>query len=214
MRVAIKICGVRSEEDLQACLALRVEMIGFNFWKGSKRCITPEQAVQLIRMLHTNVMGVGVFVNASPAEIQDVLGRVPLHAVQLHGDERVEDYAALSAQLIQVIKVSAEKPPDPTVVSPRASRVLLDTATAGHGGSGVSFDWSLASRFPADAKKDVILAGGLTPTNVAQAIEQVRPWGVDVTSGVEKAPGQKDHEKLKAFVQAVRGVQGPEGKRR
>lgn len=206
--VRIKICGLRRPEDVETCLQLEVDWLGFNFWPGSKRYVAPAEARSLVAMLPPEVRAVGVFVNASPKEIAEIVDHVRLTCVQLHGDERIEDYAELPVQLIQVVRVSGSAPLRADRISPRADEVLLDAAVAGYGGAGAQFDWAIAEDAQRTFGRKVMLAGGLTPMNVTRAVKDVAPAGVDVASGVESAPGVKDPEKLKAFVRAVRAAAG------
>lgn len=206
--VRIKICGVTRAEDVETCLELGVEWIGFNFWPKSKRYISPDAAAELVRRLPAPTHAIGVFVNSPAEEIAQILDRVPLSAIQLHGDERLEDYAHLPARLIQVLRISGPESLEKGALSSCADEVLLDAAVAGYGGAGQRFDWTLASAAQRTFDRKVMLAGGLTPENVAQAVRDVAPAGVDCASGVESAPGVKDPQKLKAFVHAVRGAAG------
>jgi phosphoribosylanthranilate isomerase len=201
--VAIKICGLREPADVDACLALGVQMIGFNFWPKSRRRVVEDVARGLVARLPPSVEPVGVFVDAEPEEVARTVERVGLHAVQLHGSEDPEAYRDVGASIIQVVRVQP-RTPLPVAVAGAAERVLLDAWIEGHGGGGVSFDWEIVPRARDRLARPILLAGGLTPENVGEAILRARPWGVDVASGVESAPGLKDHRKLRAFVEAVR----------
>jgi phosphoribosylanthranilate isomerase len=204
MKVAIKICGLRRPEDVDACVQLAVDLVGFNFWPGSKRYLTAAQAVPLARRLPRTVRAVGVFVDEAPDEVARVADEVGLAAVQLHGDRPVEDYARVPVPLVQVIRVVGAASLSSAHVSARAAQVLLDAAVPGFGGAGARFDWTLAQAAVPRLGREVLLAGGLDPANVAEAIGRVRPWGVDVATGVESAPGEKDPALLARFVAAVR----------
>jgi phosphoribosylanthranilate isomerase len=201
--VRVKICGLRSAADLDACLRAEVHAVGFNFYEKSKRFVASDQAAALARAVPSGVWKVGVFVGASPLSVHDHVCAVGLSHAQLHGDEAPDDFAHAGAPLIQVIRVkdrqSLSVPP-----SPRAAVVLLDTFVSGFGGSGEAFDWRWVGEATGGWSVPVVLAGGLTPDNVAEAVAQVRPWGVDVASGVESAPGVKDPARVLAFAQAVR----------
>jgi phosphoribosylanthranilate isomerase len=203
MPVAIKICGLRELADVDACIALGVQMIGFNFWPKSRRRVAEDVARRLVRRLPPTIEPVGVFVDAEPEEVARTVERVGLHAVQLHGSEDPEAYRDVGARVIQVVRVKPGTPL-PVAVAGAAERVLLDAWVEGHGGAGVRFDWDVVPRARDQLARPIILAGGLTPDNVAEAILRARPWGVDVASGVESEPGVKDHRKLRAFVEAVR----------
>jgi len=202
MRPRVKICGMTRAEDVALCLEAGVDALGFNFWPGSKRHIRPEQAEAIAPSIPSGVLRVGVFVRAPPAEVRELVRRVGLGAVQLHGDEDPAAYRDVGAALWQVLRVERTLPEAP---SPEADSVLLDARVEGFGGGGVPFDWSVATR-ARTWKQPVWLAGGLTPENVAGAIRAVRPWGVDVASGVESAPGVKDPARVHAFIAAVRSV--------
>lgn len=204
--VRIKICGVRRREDVHACATLEVDLVGFNFWPRSKRYVTPAAARELAVDLPSGIARVGVFVNASPEEVRDIASEVGLTHAQLHGDERLEDYAHVGVPLIQVVKIFGPESLRTLALSGVAAELLLDAAVAGYGGAGARFDWSLASQAQRQLGRRVVLAGGLTPENVAEAIAQVSPSAVDVASGVERAPGEKDAGKLRAFVEAVRAA--------
>lgn len=201
--VAIKICGVRRAQDIVVCADLGVSMVGFNFWPQSRRYVRAQDAARLQRECPRELRTVGVFVNASVDEIRAVLEHVRLDRLQLHGDERLEDYASLGVPLVQVIRVSG---PEALMraVSPLAHHVLLDAAVDGYGGAGKRFDWTWVAAARERLGERLLLAGGLLPDNVEDAIAHVRPWGVDVASGVEAAPGEKDPVRLRAFVEAVR----------
>lgn len=202
MSVRLKVCGIRSAADLDACVRAKVHALGFNFYERSKRFVPLATAVDLAREVPPDVWKIGVFVGASPAAVGEHVRSAGLSHAQLHGDERLLDYGAVPAALIQVIRVKDRRSLEQTP-SPLAAMVLLDTFVDGFGGAGASFDW----RWVADATRTwglpVVLAGGLTPDNVGEAIRQARPWGVDVASGVESSPGVKDPARVLAFAQAV-----------
>lgn len=203
MTVRVKICGLRSAADLDACLRADVHAVGFNFYEKSKRFVTTGQAAALARATPADVWKVGVFVGAHPVSVHDHVCAVGLSHAQLHGDEAPEDYVHAGVPLVQVIRVK-DRQSLSVRPSPRAAMVLLDTHVAGFGGSGEAFDWRWVGEATADWGLPIVLAGGLTPDNVAEAIAQARPWGVDVASGVESAPGVKDPARVLAFAQAVR----------
>ncbi len=207
MSLFIKVCGVRRLEDVKACVAAGVDAIGFNFWLGSKRYISPAKAKALIRKVPSHLLPVGVFVMASPDSVARAVADSGVRAAQLHGGEGPSAFADCGAELIQVFRIrtrdSLPRPP----LSPLTSKVLLDSLVDGFGGEGVSFDWSLAREARCALDRPVILAGGLDPTNVAEAIRKVAPFGVDVASGVEAEPGIKDPARIRAFVEAARAAQ-------
>lgn len=199
----IKVCGLTRVEDVQAAVAAGVDAIGLVFYPESPRHLTIAQAVTLCREIPPFVTIVGLFVNASRAEVHRVVESVPLNLLQFHGDETVDQCEGFGLPYLRAARVR----PGVDLLEfasqfPSARALLLDTWTPAYGGSGESFDWSLV---PVSCPLPVILSGGLTPDNVAEAIRQVRPVAVDVSSGVESAKGIKDAAKIRAFVSAVRG---------
>lgn len=199
----IKICGIKTLIDALAAIDAGVDFLGFNFYPKSTRFIEKEICAEITSVLkreYPQIKLVGVFVNSAVGEVKNILETCSLDLAQLHGDETPEMFAQL---VPRVFKAFRGIPSDITGYERNESPALLvDAAVKGvYGGSGVTADWSaaaeLAKRYP------LLLAGGLTPENVADAVRQVRPWGVDVASGVESAAGEKDVSKMKAFVQAV-----------
>lgn len=213
MRLWIKICGVTRREDLDACVEAGVDAIGFNFWPGSKRYIAPAKARELIQRLPRTVLPVGLFVLASPDAVARAVADSGVRAVQLHGGEDPTPFQDCGAELIHVFRVSSRESLPRAPLPEVSSKVLLDAAVEGYGGAGQTFDWSLAVEARQSVDRPLILAGGLTPQNVAAAVREVAPFGVDVASGVESAPGIKDAAKLRAFVLAARAAAGGEEKR-
>jgi phosphoribosylanthranilate isomerase len=201
-RVRVKICGIRSLEEASAAVNLGADALGFNFWPPSPRYITPWAARNIICQLPPLITCVGVFVNETAETIKDVVSQAGLNAVQLHGDESPEFCESLGTmKVIKAIRVSADFDIS-SIKNYRVSAVLLDTKVAGnYGGTGQGFDWQVAR----EAKRfaPIILAGGITANNVADAIAMVRPMAVDVCSGVEAEPGRKDLNKLREFMEAV-----------
>jgi phosphoribosylanthranilate isomerase len=202
-RVRIKICGVTRIEDALAAADLGVDALGFNFWPGSRRFVTPEAAGRIIDRLPPFVVPVGVFVNQPEDELRAVAVESGIQVFQLHGDEPPELCRRLRLPVVKAIPVD-QVSALARLLSYEVQAFLLDTPSRGYGGTGQPFDWSLAEGVSEVAP--VILAGGLNPTNVADAIRAVRPWAVDVASGVESSPGVKDPEKMARFVAAVREV--------
>ncbi|MEZ4404312.1 MAG: phosphoribosylanthranilate isomerase [Kofleriaceae bacterium] len=203
-----KICGVTRPDDAAYAAHLGAAYLGFNFWARSKRFVEPVLGRALARTARAAspaVQCVGVFVDAPVEEIVAVARLVGLDAVQLHGDEPVADGAALTAAGLTVWKAIAIAGPDDLarVAAWPAAVHVLDAASPARGGSGQTIDWSLAAQAVA-AGHPVILAGGLTPRNVASAIAQVRPLAVDVASGVETSPGVKDPIAVHQFLDATR----------
>jgi phosphoribosylanthranilate isomerase len=203
-RVLVKICGVRRAEDVEAALASGADAIGFNFWPGSRRHIGPTLAAPLIARLPPHVAAVGVMVNATRAEILAAVSTSGAAAVQLHGDEPPDLCRDLPVPVLKALRVAspADLVPAAAFAAAGVTAFLLDTPSAGFGGSGSSFDWTLARGAVLGGLR-VALAGGLHPGNVAAAVRAVRPWAVDVASGVESSPGVKDPVLLRSFVAAV-----------
>ena len=203
--VQIKICGITNLADAQAAVEAGADVLGFNFYRRSPRFITPETAHKIIEQLPSSVLTVGVFVNeVEPAQVARMAERAEVAAVQLHGEESPDYCAALSAQtVIKALRVGASFTPE-QATRYRTHAILLDAySPRAHGGTGRSFDWSIAQR-TRELVARLFLAGGLTAENVGAAIAAVRPFAVDVCSGVEAAPGRKDLNKLRAFIAAVR----------
>jgi len=199
----IKVCGITRLEDALACVEAGVDAVGFNFWPGSKRHVAVADAAEIAAALPPGILRVGVFVRARPSEVRSTVAAVSLGAVQLHGDEDPADFLEAGAPLWQVLRIESALP---ETVSARAAEVLLDAKAEGFGGSGRSFDWSLA-RGARRYGLPFWLAGGLTPANVGEAVRRAEPTGVDVASGVESRPRMKDPALVRAFVAAVRAAE-------
>jgi phosphoribosylanthranilate isomerase len=201
--VRSKICGITRIEDALAAVEAGADAIGFVFYAKSPRAVTVQQARAIIQALPPFVTTVGLFVNASRCELGEILDAVPLDLLQFHGDEAVEDCEGWHRPYIKALRVKAGDDIAAAVDAyPSASGVLLDTYVEGvPGGTGEAFDWSL---IPQGLSKPLILAGGLTPENVADAVARVKPYAVDVSGGVEASKGIKDHAKIHAFINAVR----------
>ncbi|MBN2387775.1 MAG: GNAT family N-acetyltransferase [Anaerolineales bacterium] len=208
----IKICGITSREDALEAIDAGAEWLGFNFYPGSRRALTLEACAAIqsaIAERPASIVSVGVFVNASAAAIAAVLDRCGLDLAQLSGDEPPETLAALGERAFKALRISqadtASAQVEALPVRSSPPTCLMDAYLPGaFGGTGQTADWSLARRLARQAP--ILLAGGLTPDNVAAAVQQVRPWGVDVASGVESSPGVKDAARVRAFIQAVRAV--------
>ncbi len=202
--VRVKICGITKPEDAKLAVELGAHAIGLNFHTESPRCITPFAATELIRRLPPFIATVGIFVNWSEEPIVALCQALRLSAAQLHGDEpaQVVERVARHFPVIKALRVG-QGTTAPDYSSYRAaSAFLLDSAVSGqYGGTGATGNWHLA-RSVAQTQR-VILAGGLTPENVGEAIRIVRPYAVDVASGVESRPGKKDPAKLQAFFDEV-----------
>lgn len=195
----LKICGVTSEEDALLAVALGADAVGFIF-APSPRQMTPSSVADILRRLPPEIVTVGVFRDELPKRVVEVVNRCGLKAAQLHGDETREECSYVKGRVPLLIKAFAAG--DGRLARAReygADVVLLDAPSPG---SGKVFDWRLAEGAPRTSR--LLLAGGLDADNVAEAIDRVHPWGVDVSSGVEDVPGKKDPAKMRAFVQAVR----------
>jgi phosphoribosylanthranilate isomerase len=199
--VFVKICGITSEEDALLAVAMGADAVGFVFAPSSRQ-IAAGKARDIARRLPPEVLTVGVFRDESAQRVVDVVNGAGLRAAQLHGHETVEHTRSVRSRVSFVIKAFAAG--DPTLERADdfgADAVLVDSPTPG---SGDMFDWSLAEGAPHGRR--VILAGGLTPDNVAEAIARVRPWGVDVSTGVESEPGRKDARKVRDFIRAAKSA--------
>jgi len=202
--VRVKICGVTKLEDAKLAAELGAHAIGLNFFEGGPRCLTPFAASELIRRIPPFVALVGVFVNWDHAPVVALCNALHLSAAQLHGDEtpQIVDGVARRLPVIKVMRLGEETSAPDFSRFRSATAFLLDSALSGHyGGTGTTGNWHLARTIAQSHR--VILAGGLTPENVAEAIRIVRPYAVDVASGVESRPGKKDPAKLRAFFDEV-----------
>ncbi len=205
MTTRIKVCGLTTPGQAVAAAEAGVDAIGLVFWPESSRALSPERAREIAAAVPPLVTVVGLFMNARAADVDAVLAQVPLDLLQFHGQETDAFCRAFERRYIKAIGMSGGQDPEPLAQDfPGAAGLLVD-AHAGDraGGSGESFDWS---RLPRTLAARCILAGGLSPENVAEAIRTVRPWGVDVSSGVESSPGVKDSERIRRFVSEVRNV--------
>jgi phosphoribosylanthranilate isomerase len=203
--VRVKICGVTNWPDAQAACEAGANLLGFNFYDKSLRRVSTADAAQISTRLPKGVESVGVFVNASPAEIVSLRSFVRFNAAQLHGDETpaIASQVARTAPVIKAFRVGPAFPVSTFDGYPDAFAFLLDAVHGGqYGGTGHTSDWEFARH--AASSHRIILAGGLTPENVAAAILLVHPYAVDVASGVESRPGRKDHAKVRDFIQEVR----------
>jgi phosphoribosylanthranilate isomerase len=201
--VFVKICGVRTLEDALACHEAGADAIGFNFWRGSKRFVTVDAAAAIARGLPPSLRRFGVFVDAPAEEVARVLALAVVDTAQLHGDESPGYCAAFGDRFVKALRLQGAASLD-ALDRYGGALALVDADAPGYGGSGVRADWTLA-RAAANRRK-VLLAGGLGPDNVAEAVRVVAPFGVDVAGGVERAPGVKDWKKVAAFVAAAKGA--------
>jgi phosphoribosylanthranilate isomerase len=199
MAVRVKICGITRIDDLHAACDVGADALGFVFYDKSPRHVSVEAAAALVRALPPFVQSVGLFVNADPAYIESVLQQVPLDVLQFHGDESPVDCIRFGRPYLKAVRVKADTDLLKCAADFDTARgLLLDAYVAGvPGGTGERFDWGL---IPASLPKPVILSGGLTPDNIVEAVQGVRPWAVDVSSGVELSKGIKDSHKMAQFI--------------
>ncbi len=202
MKIEIKICGLTSLADARVALAAGADYLGFVLYERSPRAVPVDALASIVNELGVGVRSVGVFVNASPEFVRETALRCGLAAVQIHGDESPDAFCAMPVPVWRSLSVGAYGcQPEPAAWP--AARYIADAAAPGlYGGSGTLADWELAAVLA--TRVPLMLAGGLTAANVAAAIRQVRPLGVDVSSGVESAPGRKSHEAVRAFIAAAR----------
>jgi phosphoribosylanthranilate isomerase len=201
-RTRIKICGLTRESDVDTAVDAGADAVGFVFYERSARHVAVERAAQLARRLPAFVTPVGLFVNASPSLIAEAVQAIPQLVLQFHGDETPSDCAVARRPYLRAARMApgfdlldfAARYPD-------AQALLLDAYVEGYGGGGKVFDWSL---IPTDVSRPVVLSGGLHAGNVVEGILRVRPWAVDVSSGVEAVKGVKDPAAVRRFCEAVR----------
>jgi phosphoribosylanthranilate isomerase len=205
MATRIKICGITRAQDAVTAAELGAHAVGLMFYEDSPRFVSVDQANKVIGVLPPFVTRVGVFVNPVEQQVHSILGALRLDLLQFHGDETPQFCARFGLPYIKAVRV--RKGMDLLQYASRyhdAKGLLLDAhSESAYGGTGEAFDWSL---IPVNLPLPIILSGGLNAANVARAIRQVRPWAVDVSSGVESAKGIKDADNIAAFVQAVRNV--------
>lgn len=203
--IKVKICGITNREDALAACEYGADALGFVFYKKSPRFIEPEKAKEIIKAIPPFVTTVGVFVDEDANTINKIVKRIGLYTVQLHGNESSEFCGKIISKVIKAVRVRGQDVSDFGLSSYRVSAYLMDTYREDMpGGTGETFDWEVAK----EAKKfgRIILAGGLTPHNVAEAVKTVMPYAVDVSSGVEQRPGKKDLKKVKEFIERAKGI--------
>ena len=212
-RTRIKLCGLTRAEDVRLAVELGADALGFVFYPASPRAVDAKQAAHLLALLPSFVSTVGLFVNASAAEVRQTLAIAPISILQFHGDETLEQCCAIAQEVQRPFLRALRVKPDMKSAdllecdqqyrkaSPYFSGLLLDTWVDSYGGSGKVFDWSL---IPAELAHRAVLSGGLNVQNVTEAVTSVRPFAVDVSSGIESAKGIKDAALMRAFVSAVR----------
>lgn len=201
MSIRVKICGITSVEDARLAVEAGADLIGLNFYLPSPRCVSEQTARAICSLIPPRVWRVGVFVNAQREYVAALAEQLGLQAVQFHGDETAADCRGWRQKTIKAVRVGSQ-PLSLDWQDHPADYLLLDTYRPDrYGGTGASFARQRLAELPKDQRQRLILAGGLKPENVIAAIRTVRPWAVDVASGVERAPGQKDPDKLRAFIQ-------------
>jgi phosphoribosylanthranilate isomerase len=199
--VFVKICGITNADDARAAVDHGASALGFVLWPASPRFIEPEQARDIVVTLPPTVIAVGVFVDHPALLVNELAAEIGLGAVQLHGNEGPEVAASITRPVFKAVTIGGGRP----VLAewPQRVTLLVDAHDpVRRGGTGMKADWTAAASLA--RKRRVILAGGLTPENVGDAIAQVKPFGIDVSSGVEKSPGVKDHSRLAALFAALR----------
>jgi phosphoribosylanthranilate isomerase len=214
-RTRIKICGITRPEDLHASVQAGADALGFVFYPGSPRYVTPEQFGELARFLPPYVTPVALFVNPTLQEVEAVVRAGPVGLIQFHGDETAGQCAGIAAGVSRPFVRAYRVKPDTSeadllscdhtcrAASPWFSGLLLDTWVDAYGGAGKVFDWSL---IPKELAPRVVLSGGLSVQNATEAVARVRPYAVDISSGVEQQKGIKDARKIAAFIAAVRAA--------
>lgn len=203
MKVKVKICGITNLEDALAAVDFGADALGFVFYKGSPRYISPDAAREIIRQLPPLITTVGVFVDETPERIEETLRHVPIDIAQLHGHEPPES-CLLSRRVIKAIRVKELSDLEP-LKRYKVSAFLLDTYTPESlGGTGQIFNWDIA--VAAKQFGNIILAGGLNPENIERAIRWVRPYAVDVSSGIEEEKGKKNLRKMRLFIERAKAL--------
>lgn len=204
MSVRVKICGITSLGDARTAIEAGADALGFILYPGSPRYVAPSDAAEILEALPPFVERVAVLVNPSADEIERIESMAPFSSWQLHGTESPEFCASLRPRRI----IKALRPPWPSILgfSFPSAALLLDSPSASWGGSGRVLDWSLVRTFTDGLRQPFVLSGGLTPENVAEAIERTRPFAVDAASGVELAPGKKDPKRVWEFVRRCKGL--------
>ncbi len=206
MRIRVKVCGITNLRDAEEAVRNGADALGFVFYKHSPRKVSVETAKKIIERIPPFIERVGVFVNEKKQRVKDIIKSCGLTAVQFHGDETPGYCSSFKdIKVIKAIRVKDKKSLKIISAFNKADAILLDTFDEKRfGGTGRSFDWRLIKR--SVKNRPIILAGGLTPDNVAIAIKKVQPYAVDVSSGIESRPGKKDHSLMKAFFAIQNGI--------
>ena len=201
--VRVKICGITNPEDALMSVEAGADALGFVFFQGSPRYISPEQTAAIIRRLPPFVQTVGLFVNEDLATVNSVADQCGLDVIQLHGEETPEYCESVRRRVIKAFRVMDISTLESMLPYQVAGYLLDAWSPAAHGGTGRTFNWEIAAEATKRGHR-IVLAGGLTPDNIVKSIRQVRPYGVDVSSGVESAPGRKDASKISRFIELAK----------
>lgn len=202
--VLVKICGITNLEDALAAVEFGADALGFNFWKGSERCVSPDRVREILEEIPPSILRVGVFVNEREGEVAELSTALSLDFLQFHGDETPFYCEQFATPYWKVFRLKDEKGLD-LMKKYHCDTFLVDAyVEGGYGGTGLTGNWDLAREAKRHGK--IFLAGGLTPENVEIAIRTVEPHGVDVASGVEERPGKKDHAKLEEFISRAKTI--------
>jgi phosphoribosylanthranilate isomerase len=205
MSVKVKICGITNLADAQAAAEAGADMLGFVFCEASPRCMTIEQVTDIAQQLSPHVVKVGVFVDPSKELVLQAVTGCGLNLLQFHGEETPEFCTQFGIMSMKAFQIRDAESLQALLDYPTDAWLLDAFSPSARGGTGATFSWNLAVE-AAKFGKPIFLAGGLTPVNVADAVRKVRPFAVDVSSGVESEPGKKDTAKVRAFIQAARGA--------
>jgi phosphoribosylanthranilate isomerase len=205
--VRVKICGITNVADAVAATDAGADALGFMFFENSKRNISPAVAGEIIRELPPFISKVGVFVNPTEEFVRRAIESSGIDTLQFHGEESPEFCARFGLKVIKAFRVRDAETLRGCLNYSSCAWLLDSYVDGAHGGTGVTFDWDMALEAVRFSRM-VVLAGGLKVETVAEAVRRVRPFAVDVSSGVESSPGKKDHAKVRAFVDAVRGISG------
>ncbi len=201
--IRVKICGITSAEDALQAVDAGADALGFVFYSASPRHVSPKMARDIIRRLPPFIQTVGLFVNESLSRVNSLADECGLDIIQLHGDESPEFCAGVRRRVIKALRIRDISSLEP-MSSYRVSAFLLDAwSPSVPGGTGKCFNWDIAATASDNGR--IILAGGLTPENITDAVRRTRPYGVDVSSGVESAPGSKDPAKVREFIENAKG---------
>jgi phosphoribosylanthranilate isomerase len=205
MAAKVKICGITNVEDALMAVEAGADMLGFVFYEKSPRFVNVMQAAAITAQLPAHVLRVGVFVNPSEDRVRAAIGKCGLNLLQFHGEEGPEFYQRFGLPVIKAFRIKDQSSLDEISRHPSDAYLLDSFDPAQLGGTGKAFNWDIAA-VALELARPIILAGGLTPENVAGAIERAKPFAVDVSSGVEASPGRKDPAKVSAFIRAAKNI--------